>query len=216
MRVTIAVPGVRRSRALLAAIAALAGVAPGTAAAASPPLYTATELPPLSGYDNAWARAISNQGHDLNDRLVEPLGFVLEYAADINDRGDIVGWGREGPFEEYRAFLLEPVPPVSAPADAKSAAPAASGASPNPFGPGLAPATRLSFHLGRAEHVTVDVVDVAGRRCRLLHEGELAPGSHTVEWNGRDASGRWLPAGAYWLRVRGRDGSSASMVVLRR
>jgi hypothetical protein len=27
----------------------------------------------------------------LNDRLVEPLGFVLEYAADINDRGEIVG-----------------------------------------------------------------------------------------------------------------------------
>jgi len=53
------------------------------------------------------ARAGSNQVVDLNT-LVEPQGWKLQDARDINDRGEIVGGGNQG------AFLLTPIPGAGA------------------------------------------------------------------------------------------------------
>jgi uncharacterized membrane protein len=48
----------------------------------------------------------NGQVHDLNDRLPPRSGWTLAAATGINDRGDIVGWGRkEG---RVRAFRLAP------------------------------------------------------------------------------------------------------------
>jgi probable HAF family extracellular repeat protein len=46
----------------------------------------------------------------LNDLIDPALGWQLEYASDINDRGQIVGWGtRDGFGTSLRAFLLTPI-----------------------------------------------------------------------------------------------------------
>src|SRR5262249_10472506 len=59
----------------------------------------------------------------------------------------------------------------------------------------------LSFSLASATNVTVDVMDVAGRRVRRLEQGLLAPGLHSIPWDGVDDDGRLLPAGVCLARA---------------
>jgi flagellar hook assembly protein FlgD len=47
--------------------------------------------------------------------------------------------------------------------------------------------------------VEVAVTDVAGRRVRRLGAGSLPAGRHTVRWDGRDATGRPVASGVYFL-----------------
>jgi hypothetical protein len=76
---------------------------------------------------------------------------------------------------------------------------------PNPFNP----ATRLAFETPRAGHVRLEIVDVRGRRLRLLLDGELPAGRHALDWDGRDDAGRALPSGLYLSRL-GLDGEGDS------
>jgi len=43
----------------------------------------------------------------------------------------------------------------------------------------------------------VAVVDVLGRQIRLLQDGLLPAGSHSVQWDGRDQQGANMPSGLY-------------------
>jgi hypothetical protein len=64
---------------------------------------------------------------------------------------------------------------------------------PNP----VSRSARFSFELHRQGRVALDVYDVTGRRVTRITEMELAPGVHTVAWDGRDARGVRLGAGLY-------------------
>lgn len=70
-------------------------------------------------------------------------------------------------------------------------------AAPNPFHT----ATQARFHLPRAEHASVAVYDVTGRRVRQLHRGHLAAGTHSLPWDGSNDHGTSAPSGIYFLRV---------------
>ncbi|MFH1689804.1 MAG: FlgD immunoglobulin-like domain containing protein [Candidatus Eisenbacteria bacterium] len=62
----------------------------------------------------------------------------------------------------------------------------------------------------------VQVYDVTGRRVRTLIAGELQAGSHRVEWDGRDDSGRPCASGVYLSRAScERDVDSRKLVLLR-
>ena len=63
---------------------------------------------------------------------------------------------------------------------------------PNPF------VASMSFQvqLASASRVTAEVIDLSGRRVRLLSEGMLPAGVHTLSWDGRDAA-----PGLYFVRV---------------
>ena len=69
---------------------------------------------------------------------------------------------------------------------------------PNPFNP----KTTIGFHLPEAGPVSLVVFDVGGRRVRGLLEGWLPAGEHAVAWDGLDDSGRSLPSGLYFYRLR--------------
>jgi len=86
------------------------------------------------------------------------------------------------------------------------------GAYPNPF----APATTVAFDLPSRARATVSVYDAAGRLVRALADGEFAPGRSTVEWDGRDATGREAAAGVYFARVSTEHGSASAKLVLLR
>ena len=68
---------------------------------------------------------------------------------------------------------------------------------PNPFANG----TAFTFSLDQRSPVRVEVFDAAGRLIRGLEDRELAAGAHTIQWNGRDASGQRVSSGVYWVRV---------------
>ncbi len=70
-------------------------------------------------------------------------------------------------------------------------------AAPNPF----VGAVALRFTLSSRAEVRLEIVDVTGRRVRLLEAGSLDAGLRTVRWDGRDASGQPSPAGLYFARL---------------
>ena len=82
---------------------------------------------------------------------------------------------------------------------------------PNPIATG----GRIIYVLPEDARARVDVVDVSGRRVRTLMSAWQRGGPQTVVWDGRDAAGRLVPAGSYFVRVasRGRVASGRVSVV---
>jgi hypothetical protein len=69
---------------------------------------------------------------------------------------------------------------------------------PNPFGS----RTLVEFTLPRESDVTLDVLDVGGRRVRSLLLGERrSAGTQTVEWDGRTDRSERAPSGMYFVRL---------------
>jgi len=85
-------------------------------------------------------------------------------------------------------------------------------AGPNPFSRRLS----LSLDVARQARARLSVYDVAGRRIALLREGTFPPGTHPIEWDGRDGSGTPLGAGVYFVRLEGDGMSVVRKVVLER
>jgi hypothetical protein len=86
-------------------------------------------------------------------------------------------------------------------------------AEPNPFRSG----TTIRFATPNAvgEHA-VDIFDVTGRRVKQLSGGPLGAGAHSVDWDGRDESGRAVAGGVYLVRVKvASETTTAKLVHLR-
>ena len=82
---------------------------------------------------------------------------------------------------------------------------------PNPFNP----VTAIRFDLARPGKVGVSIFDVAGRRVRGLLQADLEAGrGHSVEWNGRDDTGRRVPSGVYFCKLVAGDVTSSRALVL--
>jgi serine protease AprX len=84
---------------------------------------------------------------------------------------------------------------------------------PNPIQGGAEAHIRLS--VPAATHVSVDVIDLAGRREARLLDG-VVQGTQEIRWSGAAADGRRLPAGVYWVRAaaRGAEPTVARVVLL--
>lgn len=84
---------------------------------------------------------------------------------------------------------------------------------PNPTAAGA----RLSFRLPQRVAARLAIYDAAGRRVRLLRDGEAGPAaSESAWWDGRDDHGALLPSGAYYARLNWAGGSRTVRVVLAR
>lgn len=80
-------------------------------------------------------------------------------------------------------------------------------AAPNPVRPGAG--TTIRFAAPSNATVTLDVLDVSGRRVNRLFDGAVT-GPRTVVWDGRDARGASLAAGVYWVRLSANGGAMVS------
>jgi hypothetical protein len=69
---------------------------------------------------------------------------------------------------------------------------------PNPFNP----ATSIPFTLSDADHVTLMVYDISGRLVSTLVDRQMAAGTHTAQWDGRDTNGNTVATGVYFYRLR--------------
>ncbi len=181
---------------------------------------------PAHGNDGGDPRMPSTVGmtnmDDLNDPQPQPLLFSeLDTPADFSDpyladeagrysfdttanyRGAFVpdtpmdqqwsaGWSNFDPKNtEYIVVGIEDTGLPAAPASLTSY--------PNPFNP----ATTLKFSVPRAGSVSLKVYDVAGRVVADLHQGRLAAGQFTVDFDGAS-----LASGTYFARLQG-DGFEA-------
>ncbi|MBI5647695.1 MAG: T9SS type A sorting domain-containing protein [Ignavibacteriae bacterium] len=68
---------------------------------------------------------------------------------------------------------------------------------PNPFTHN----TRFTYTLPHAGSARLTISDLLGRELVQLRDGTHAAGTHAVTWDGRDAAGRRVPAGQYFIRL---------------
>ncbi len=83
-------------------------------------------------------------------------------------------------------------------------------ATPNPFNP----STKIEFTTSASGPVQLDVYDIRGRRVAELIRRTMAPGEHSVVWDGRSLNGASCASGAYFVRLVSVDGTTSERVVL--
>ena len=72
----------------------------------------------------------------------------------------------------------------------------------------------LVYHLQQDARVELAVYDVAGRKVRTLVASLRVAGSHTVIWDGRDASGREVASGVYLAKLVASGESATHRLVI--
>jgi hypothetical protein len=87
------------------------------------------------------------------------------------------------------------------------------GGQPNPF----SESTLIRYTLSRPGPVSLKVYDVSGRLVRILVDAQdLAAGTHTSVWDGKDSRGTAVASGVYYYRFEsGSSASTRSVVLLR-
>lgn len=76
--------------------------------------------------------------------------------------------------------------------------------------------TRFALSLPRKAESTVEAIDIAGRRVRMIQKGELEAGVHSMEWDLRDDAGHRTRPGVFFLRARTGDEEFLRRVVVLR
>lgn len=128
----------------------------------------------------------------------------LEVGLEEDLIGDLVPQGA-GPDIGAREYP-QSASPVSSGLDLPPAGILSAKVWPNPFNP----QTRISFALDRDRLVEVAIYDIRGAMVRHLFQGQLEPGSHDFQWDGRDDHGRSVASGTYQAVIRG-DGQQVAV-----
>jgi len=83
---------------------------------------------------------------------------------------------------------------------------------PNPFNP----TTTIKFSLPEASFVSLKIFDILGREIKSLVSTEMTAGSHVINWNGDDESGRKVASGNYIYRISaGKFNQARKMTLLK-
>jgi hypothetical protein len=82
--------------------------------------------------------------------------------------------------------------------------------SPNPAPHGSA----LSFRISRPEFVKLAIVDATGRQVRVLQNAMLAPGTHTMLWDGTADGGEKVAPGLYFVTMRTSAGRASQRLAV--
>jgi len=83
---------------------------------------------------------------------------------------------------------------------------------PNPFNP----VTKIRYDLPDDAYVTLTIHDMMGRRVRALVDGPQTAGNRSIQWNGTDEQGRFIPAGLYLFSISlGQFNETSKMILLK-
>lgn len=81
---------------------------------------------------------------------------------------------------------------------------------PNPFNP----STIISFDLITTKWIKLDIYDSNGRLIKELVSGSLAPGRHTISWNGTNNNSLKVSSGIYYYRLQSINDSQTKKALL--
>ncbi len=70
---------------------------------------------------------------------------------------------------------------------------------PNPFNGSI----KFSLYVIKDSKITIDLIDINGRRIIRLFSGELSSGNHNYNWRGIDQNGNQVSSGVYYIKVSG-------------
>ena len=190
--------------------------------------------------DGGPGRLFTDSGYFIfEDFASEPgqwhgLAVVMGAGLYLTGPGELVFWDVEAlaegvcPIETLAVVLYdEQAPPelvpdvyldsgsivVQDPLSAAGDVPAAAGRLslyPNPFNPSL----QVGFHLEADTDARLTVHDARGRQVSVLGSGLMSAGEQVFRWNGKDDTGRVLPAGVYVFRLEAGDISEQAKAVL--
>ncbi len=171
-------------------------------------------LAPQTGYTDILLGGLGNApGWSGTSSDWEPVVFVLSehltaatrFRFDFGSDGGVTG---DGFWLDDLSFFTGSI--VTAAPDAAPAATVALGAWPNPFNP----ATTIAWSLPAAGALRLEVLDLAGRRLALLFDGPAAAGPGSLRWDGRDAAGRPLASGVYFVRLEAGTFTASEKLIL--
>jgi hypothetical protein len=169
-------------------------------------------LPVFAGSRHNWKREMA----DLSEWTGAGKTAVYFRFRFRSDGGNPSGTAFDGmAVDSFRIVIYDPAAqpaPVAVgdgilPATTELAAPF-----PNPAR-GL---TRLTFALPAAGNARLEILDVQGRRVRMLADGALAAGRYVRGWDLRDERDRPVPPGVYLARFSGATGSLTRRLVVTR
>jgi flagellar hook assembly protein FlgD len=72
----------------------------------------------------------------------------------------------------------------------------------------------MAFDLPSSGSVSLAVYDVAGRLVRSLVDDWRPAGRHVANWDGQTRNGTTAPAGVYFARLTGSEGTVTRRIVL--
>jgi len=150
---------------------------------------------------------------DLDSLIVNGADWSQLVVTGINDGGAIVGYGTLN--GGSHGFLAVPASPTSVGPTSVMRMTAVFASRPSPF----ALSTRIPISLSERAgvgNVRLEIFDPSGRRVATLLNERLAPGEHSVVWNGRADGGASIHAGIYFARLTTLDGSTSRKLVLQR
>jgi len=81
---------------------------------------------------------------------------------------------------------------------------------PNPFNP----TTRFTVDVPTTGTVEVTIYDILGQKVNTLMTGQQAPGSITVQWDGRDANGLPVTSGVYFVHMKAGNFTATQKIML--
>jgi len=142
-------------------------------------------------------------------------GVVLALGDDgmdvVNGAVEIYGL-RNFSDSKWTAWTLDGAGHPLIPLDQLSDSLAVLSASPNP----LNPETVVSYAVPFRQNITLGVYSVTGQWIRELFAGQVSTGTHNLVWDGRDAWGRLVGSGLYFVHLQGeKHRSTLKMIVLR-
>jgi hypothetical protein len=139
----------------------------------------------------------------LQENLDVTLSGSYTWAHDLDADGDLDLSVVDERSDELYVFYNGPAPAVNAPVVAAPGRDARLTVAPNPA---FAGGPVMIHAAGMNGAATVDIHSIDGRRIRRL-QAEIANG---IAWDGRDADGKLVSAGAYVVSCKAGDGSAST------
>jgi len=136
-----------------------------------------------------------NAGWDFVGETANGTDDIWDLINDFNDGYPCLAW-------EYAVDTQEETVP------APVAVTRLEGNYPNPFNP----STTIRFAVAPGQTGALDIYNARGQR--VCGWGGLAPGEHSITWNGRDDRGRAVASGVYFYRLSAGDHAQTRKMML--